>query len=105
MTSADLLVFLKRNLEINTDYMDADSRNAIDEQLTFYLDSAIAYIQREGIVLDSTNAEDMANVVQYATELYEKRKASDSSQSVPSRGLRIRLNNRLFSQKIQEGEA
>ena len=101
MTSNDLLVALKWNLEIITDTMDADSKTAKDSELMQYIDYAKALIAREGITLNVENSiEDFMLVVTYAGHLYSKRKASDVSQALP-KDLRWALNNRLFSQKIQ----
>lgn len=97
MTTAELLVMLEANLEIITEFMDADAKAAKETELTQYITAAEAYIEREGIVLDMNNLGDCMLVVLYASWLYEKRR--DSSAGMP-RMLRWNLNNRLFSQKV-----
>lgn len=105
MTQETLLVMLKANLEIITDYMDAEAQAAKDAELMVYITSAEAYIQREGIDLgiddDGGIAEvsDALLVLMYAGWLYDKRK--DPTAQMPVM-LRWNMNNRLFAQKAQE---
>jgi hypothetical protein len=101
MTKDDLLVMLKSNLEIITDYMDTEAREAKDEELTFYIDSAERFIEREGITLSLDDIGDCQLIVMYAAWLYEKRKASTSygnGVEMP-RMLRWNLNNKLLEAK------
>lgn len=98
MTDGELLVMLKANLEIITDYMDAESKTAKEAELMNYINTAKAFIEREGVSL-SDSIEDAMLTVMYAGWLYDRRK--DPSVSMP-RMIRWALNNRLFSQKIQE---
>lgn len=85
------LKLLKLDLQIST--------NAIDELLIQMLNAAHSFIEREGISLDETSAEDTQLVVMYAAYLYRKRR--ETNVAMP-RMLRWALNNRLFSQKAQE---
>ena len=85
------LKLLKLDLQIST--------NAIDELLIQMLNAAHSFIEREGISLDDTSAEDTQLVVMYAAYLYRKRR--ETNVAMP-RMLRWALNNRLFSQKAQE---
>lgn len=85
------LKLLKLDLQIST--------NAIDELLIQMLNAAHNFIEREGISLDETSAEDTQLVVMYAAYLYRKRR--ETNVAMP-RMLRWALNNRLFSQKAQE---
>lgn len=98
MTNDDLLVMLKSNLEIITDYMDIEARAAKDTELTQYIDSAKNFITREGITLSLDDISDCQLIVMYASWLYEKRK-SYSIEPMP-RMLRYNLNNRLFQEKL-----
>lgn len=82
------LKLLKLDLQIST--------NAIDELLIQMLNAAHSFIEREGISLDETSAEDTQLVVMYAAYLYRKRR--ETNVAMP-RMLRFALNNRLFSQK------
>lgn len=82
------LKLLKLDLQIST--------NAIDELLIQMLNAAHKFIEREGISLDETSAEDTQLVVMYAAYLYRKRREANAAMP---RMLRFTLNNRLFSQK------
>lgn len=82
------LKLLKLDLQIST--------NAIDELLIQMLNAAHKFIEREGISLDETSAEDTQLVVMYAAYLYRKRREANAAMP---RMLRFALNNRLFSQK------
>lgn len=105
MTQATLVVMLQNNLEIITDYMDADAKAAKEAELLTYIQAAESYIKREGITLDiaadgSVDAVgDAMLVVMYAGWLYDRRK--DPTAVMP-RMLRWNLNNRLISQKAAE---
>lgn len=100
MTENDLLTMLEYNLEIILDYMDQEGREAKEAELMFYINSAKAFIAREGVTL-TDSVEDSQLVVMYASYLYEKRKAPESNYNMP-RMLRWALNNRLFSEKVSE---
>lgn len=92
MTDETILAMLKANLQIiagNT-LQDAYLQNLIT--------SARQMITREGITLNDT-VEDGNMVVMYAAYLYRKR--ADDAPVMP-RMLRYALNNRLFSQKVNE---
>lgn len=88
------LKLLKLDLQIST--------NAIDELLTQMLNAAHKFIEREGISLDETSAEDTQLVVMYAAYLYRKRREENAAMP---RMLRWALNNRLFAQKAGESVA
>lgn len=84
-----MLEMLKVNLQITT--------TAYDERLGQYLDAARAAIEIEGIKLEESIS-DGNLVVMYASWLWRKR---DEAGPMP-RSLRWMMNNRLFSQKMQE---
>lgn len=84
-----LLEMLKVDLGITT--------TAYDERLGQYLSSAQAQIEREGITL-TNSVDDMQIIVMYAAWMWRRR---DGMEGMP-RMLRYALNNRLFSQKMQE---
>lgn len=92
MTKEDILTILKANLDL---------LQVSDERLAFLnhcIDSAIAFIQREGVSFsDPYSVEDGSLIVMYASYLFQKRK---TDEGMP-RMLRWALNNRLFSQKMQ----
>lgn len=88
---------LRRNLELTFDFLDAESRLDKEQQLGFYIDAAITFIEREGITLNYADGGDQMLIVFYAAYLYDKRK---DGVSVMPRALRINLNNRLFQEKI-----
>lgn len=94
-----LLIMLKNELEIITDYLDEDALESKNNQLMVYIDSAISFIQREGIALDLEDISDCQLVTMYASWLYDKRK---DGVAIMPRMLRYNLNNRLFSQKVKE---
>jgi len=95
-----LLTMLKYNLDIITDYMDAEAKQQKDTQLGYYIDSAVSFIEREGITLDYENIGDLMLITMYAQYLYDKRM---DGVSVMPRALRYNLNNRLFQEKANEG--
>lgn len=94
----NLLVMLKNNLEIITDFMDDAAAESKNSELLVYITAAKEYIQREGITLVDTVG-DALLIVMYAAWLYERRKSADSYGVMP-RMLRWNLNNRLFSEHI-----
>lgn len=96
---ATLLKMLEYNLELIFDYMDAEAKTQKEEQLGYYIDSAIKFIEREGVKLNYTDIGDNMLITMYASYLYDKRM---DGVSVMPRALRINLNNRLFQQKIHE---
>lgn len=105
MTNETILTMLKQGLEIITDYMDEESRTAKNLELMQYIETAEAFIEREGIVLVD-NVSDQMLVSMYAMWLYDKRKTTGSKytsyyiQNMP-RMLRYNLNNRLLQQKVR----
>ena len=92
-----LLFRLKNNLEIITDYMDAEAQKQKEQQLYYYIQSAMEFIEREGITLDLDSISDGELVVMYASWLYDKRK---DGVAVMPRMLRYNLNNRVFAEKV-----
>lgn len=106
MSNDVILTMLKNGLEIITDYMDAESRTSKETELMQYIQTAEAYMAREGIVLVDT-VDDQMLVSMYAMWLYDKRKTTGSKytsyyiQNMP-RMLRYNLNNRLLQQKVNE---
>lgn len=95
---ASLLVMLEANLEIFTDWMDADAKAKKETELSQYIVSAISFIEREGINLDLDDVSDDMLVTMYANYLYDKRK---DGVAIMPRVLRYNLNNRLFKEKLQ----
>lgn len=87
----ELLEMLKVDLGITT--------TAYDDRLTAYLENAQTEITREGISLNMSAVGDMQLVVMYAAWTWRKRATGDGMP----RMLRYALNNRLFSQKVQNG--
>lgn len=94
---ATLITMLKYNLEIITDYMDAEAKQQKETQLGYYVDSAIAFIEREGITLNYANVGDLMLITMYASYLYDKR---NDGVSVMPRALRYNLNNRVFQEHL-----
>lgn len=87
----EMLEMLKIDLGITT--------TAYDDRLTMYLENAQTEITREGISLNMSAVADMQLVVMYAAWTWRKRATGDGMP----RMLRYALNNRLFSQKVQNG--
>lgn len=98
MTNDDLLVMLKSNLEIITDYMDEEAKAAKNAELLTYISTSQAFIQREGATLSLEDIGDCQLIVMYASWLYQKRKAQ--ADSPMPRMLRWNLNNRIFAEKL-----
>lgn len=105
MTNETILTMLKQGLEIITDYMDEESKEAKNLELMQYIETAEIFIEREGIVLEDVVSDQML-VSMYAMWLYDKRKTTGSKytsyyiQNMP-RMLRYNLNNRLLQQKVR----
>ena len=72
---------------------------AYDQRLTAIIDATVSAVIREGVSTLSDSAEDIQMVVMYAEWLWRKR---DSGEGMP-RNLRWLLNNRIMSEKMQEG--
>ena len=106
MSTDTILSMLEKGLELILDYMDDEAKASKEEELMWYVNTAISYIEREGIVLEDTVGDQML-VSMYAMWLYDKRKTTGSKytsyyiQNMP-RMLRYNLNNRLMSQKVKE---
>ena len=75
------------------------STTAYDGRLTQYLENAFSAIREEGASLDLTDAKDCQLVVMYAAWTWRKR---ESGEGMP-RMLRYALNNRIFSEKVNNG--
>ena len=84
-----ILMALKIDLGITT--------NAYDVRLMQYIEAAEAEITREGVTL---NEGDNHLIVMYAAWLWRRR---DSGAGMP-RMIRWALNNRVFSEHMQEGD-
>ncbi|MBQ8994519.1 MAG: hypothetical protein IJ091_11380 [Oscillospiraceae bacterium] len=101
MTKADILVFVQSDLDMKV----IDS--ARTAQLNHLIDSAVSYIEREGVAFTVTDgtynftAEEADVVEMYACYLFRKRK---TDEGMP-RMLRWSLNNLLFSQKARVSDA
>lgn len=92
MTKDDILTILKANLDL---LQVSNERQAF---LNHCIDSAIAFMEREGVSFSSPySIEDGSLIVMYASYLFNKRK---TDEGMP-RMLRWALNNRLFAQKMQ----
>lgn len=94
----NMLIMLKNNLEIVTDFMDSAAKTQKNEELLAYIHAASEFISREGIHLVDTIG-DALLIVMYAAWLYERRKSADSYGIMP-RMLRWNLNNRLFQEHV-----
>lgn len=92
MDENTMLTAVKIDLGITT--------TAYDSRLRQYIDSAKAAIEREGIVINNESVEDGNMIVMYAAHLWRKR---DTQEGMPKM-LRWMMNNRLFSQKMNEEE-
>ena len=90
MDNDTMLTAVKVDLGITT--------TAYDVRLGQYLDAARSAIEREGIVIDNYSVDDGNMIVMYAAHLWRKR---DTGEGMPKM-LRRMMNNRLFSQKLQE---
>lgn len=91
-TTATALALLKVDLGIL-------NSTAYDQRLTAIIDATTSAVIREGVSTLSDSAEDIQMVVMYAEWLWRKR---DSGEGMP-RNLRWLLNNRIMSEKMQEG--
>ena len=94
-----LITMLEYNLEIITDYMDTDAKAQKEAQLAQYIDSAISFIEREGVTLDYNDVGDLMLITMYAAYLYDKRA---DGVSVMPRALRYNLNNRVFQENVND---
>lgn len=95
-----ILKLLRFNLDIDFDFYDAEAEAEKEEQLSIFVDAAVKFIETEGITLNFDDTGDQFLVVAYAEWLYDKRK--DASSVMP-RMLRYNINNRLFHEKLSEG--
>lgn len=91
-TTATALALLKVDLGIL-------NSTAYDQRLTAIIDATVSAVIREGVSTLSDSTEDIQMVVMYAEWLWRKR---DSGEGMP-RNLRWLLNNRIMSEKMQEG--
>jgi len=97
-----LLTMLEYNLEMIFDYMDAEAKAQKETQLGYFIDSAIMFIEREGITPNYDNADDLMLITLYASYLYDKRM---DGVSIMPRALRYNLNNRVLQEKVNADEA
>lgn len=104
MNNEAILDLLKKQLELITEYMDAEAAASKNAELLQYIVFAERAIETEGITLVD-DIEDRWLVSTYALWLYDKRKTTGSKytsyyiQNMP-RMLRYNLNNRLFKEKV-----
>ena len=89
MTNSDILAMLKCNLQL--------IGNTWNEYLTQLIEVAAREIGREGVVLDTSQIDDVNLIVMYASYLYRKR----NTDGPMPRMLRYALNNRLFAGKVE----
>lgn len=75
------------------------STTAYDERLSQYLENALDSIREEGATIDLDVLKDKQLVVMYAAWTWRKR---ESGEGMP-RMLRYALNNRIFSEKVNNG--
>ena len=75
------------------------STTAYDERLSQYLENALDSIREEGATIDLAVLKDKQLVVMYAAWTWRKR---ESGEGMP-RMLRYALNNRIFSEKVNNG--
>lgn len=87
MTNAEILTLLKIDLQI--------SAKSLDTYLSTLIETARAFIAKEGVTLNDS-AEDGMLVEMYAAYLYRKRREENASMP---RMLRWALNNRLLGGK------
>lgn len=71
---------------------------AYDSRLTSLLQVSEKEIEREGIKLDLTDVDDGELLIDYARDLWQRRRG-DNPESAMSKSLRFRLNNRLFGKE------
>lgn len=90
-TTASALALLKVDLGIL-------NSTAYDQRLAAIIDASVLAVTREGATL-TDSVEDIQLIVMYAGWLWGKR---DSGEGMPQ-NLRWMLNNRIFSEKMQEG--
>lgn len=69
-----------------------------DQRLTSLLQVSQKEIEREGIVLDLTNVDDGELLIDYAREMWQRRRG-ENPESAMSKSLRYRMNNRLFGKE------
>ena len=94
MTDVDILKILQSDLN----FLVVDE--PLKAQLTHYIDTAKALIQREGVTLVAPfSVEDGELIEMYAAYLFRKRA---TGEAMP-RMLRWALNNRLFGEKAKAG--
>ena len=71
---------------------------AYDSRLTSLLQVSEKEIIREGVVLDLENIDDGELLIDYARDLWERRRGQNPEAGM-SKSLRQRLNNRLFGKE------
>lgn len=92
MTTTEIVSMLKLDLQNPPD--------AMDDYLTFLVNSATSQIGDKGITLDLTAVDDCHLVVMYASWLYRKR---NSNEAMP-RMLQYSLHSRLIHEKGDTSE-
>ena len=89
MMTRDILAMLKSNLQL--------MGTTWNEYLTQLIEVSTREIEREGVVLDTSQIDDVNLIVMYASYLYRKR----NTDGPMPRMLRYALNNRLFAGKVE----
>ena len=69
-----------------------------DARLTSLLQVSQKEIEREGIVLALGNVDDGELLIDYAREMWQRRRG-ENPESAMSKSLRFRMNNRLFGKE------
>lgn len=92
MMTRDILAMLKSNLQL--------MGTTWDEYLTQLIEVSTREIGREGVVLDTSQIDDVNLIVMYASYLYRKR----NTDGPMPRMLRYALNNRLFAGKVEQDD-
>lgn len=89
-------------LELLKQDIMAKGSTIYDPLLKSLLKTAEEAIRREGIILDADKTEDNQLISCYAAYLWRQR---DNPEMQMPRNLRYQLNNKLFAQKISQGDS
>lgn len=99
-----LLTMLERNLELITDFMDAEAKASKETELMTYINASKGFIEREGITLQDT-IDDAMLITMYSSWLYQRRMSVSTGEFATNampRALRYNLNNRVFQEKVND---
>lgn len=83
------------DLGISTEYMDDAGKQALYDEIEFYLSAASEFISREGVTLNLNSIGDQMLVLKYAAFLY---RGGDNTKLPPM--IRKPLNDRIFQEDI-----